>query len=168
MELESEGRELYRFEYWEPIYEENFVDWVWLKPEEIYSYKPSEGPVVFRKATPDECDLYNEAYADGYGIAAILEFESRYDGITFRVELDGDGNLTDIQGKKMFQCAVCDRHLDFEENVSSAGGMYLGAVRDGKLWHICYDCAHGRAEVEWIEQGWVWDDDPGSANEKSS
>ncbi len=163
---DSEKRFLYRFEHYEPLDGEVYVEWLWLKRDEIIPYA-AEGETSFRIATKDEEDLYNEAYADGYSIAALIEYESQYDGITLRVELDKSGDL-DFTSKKMFQCAVCNRHLDFEDNVASGGGMYLGAVRDEKLWHICYDCAQGRAEVEWIEQGWVWDDDSWSADEKNS
>lgn len=165
----DETRALYRVEYYESLDEQFYVNWVWLKEEEIDDYLSGyDNPASMRKATEEESDLYQEAYADGYGIAAMMEFESQYDGITFRVELDGDGKLTNMKGKKMFQCAVCDRHQDFEDNVATAGGMYLGAIRDEKLWHICYDCAQGTAEVEWIEQGWVWDDDTESTNETNS
>lgn len=165
----EDGRFLYRVEYYEPLDESFYVNWVWLKNEEIEDYLSGyDESVSIRKATQEESELYQEAYADGYGVAALMEFESQYDGITFRVEFDESGNLTNMQGRKMFQCAVCDRHQDFEEGVATAGGMYLGVVRDEKLWHLCYECAQGRAEVEWIEQGWVWDDDFGSTNEKDS
>lgn len=164
--MDEKRKSLYRFEHYEPLDGEVYVEWVWLTSDEIVPYA-AEGETSFRSATRDEEDLYNEAYADGYSIAALIEYESQYDGITFRVEVDKSGDL-DFTSKKMFQCAVCDRHLDFEENVASAGGMYLGAVRDDKLWHLCYDCAQGRAEVEWIEQGWVWDDDTESTDKKDS
>lgn len=157
-QLNDEGRSLYRFEYYEPDDDFTYVDWVWLKVDEINDYKSGLNDVKFRPATKDEADLYDEAYADGYGVAALMEFESQYDGITFRVELDDDGNL-DMDGKKMFQCAVCDRHLDFDNEIATAGGMYLGAIRDDKLWHVCYDCAQGSAEVDWISHGWIWNEE---------
>lgn len=162
-EPEKEPRSLYRFENYEPLDEQTYVNWIWLTDSEFMEYAEG-GNDSHRIATADEAELYNEAYADGYGMAAALEFESRYDGITFRVELDKE----DFQYTKMFQCAICDRHLDFEENVSSAGSMYLGAIREDKLWHICYDCARGTAEVDWIEQGWVWDDDNSPEGEANS
>jgi len=166
--FDDNDRVLYRVEYYEPLDETFYVNWVWLKLEEMDDYLSEfSGSPKVRRATEEESDIYQEAYADGYSIAAYMEYQAQYDGITFRVEIGEDGKLN-MRSKKMFQCAVCDRHLDFEESVSSAGGMYLGAVRDDKLWHICYDCAQGRAEVEWIEQGWVWDDDSGSTDEKSS
>lgn len=163
--MDDSNRILYRTEYYEPFDENVYVQWVWLKDDEVEDYlSGSSSSTKIRKATEAETELYNEAYADGYSVAALMEFESQYDGITFRVELDKDGKL-DMSGKKMFQCAVCDRHQDFDENIATAGGMYLGAIRDEKLWHICYDCAQGRAEVEWIEQGWIWDDDSNQEDE---
>lgn len=163
-EEKKEPRSLYRFENYEPLDDETYVNWIWLTDSEYLEYVDGEvGP--HRAATADEAELYNEAYADGYGMAAILEFESGYDGITFRLNL---GENKEFDNTKMFQCAVCDRHLDFEDNVANAGGMYLGAIRNEKLWHICYDCARGNAEVEWIEQGWVWDDDDSPTSEPNS
>jgi hypothetical protein len=156
-QLNDEGRSLYRFEYYEPDDDFTYVDWVWLRLEEINDYKSGLNDVKFRPATKDESELYDEAYADGYGVAALMEFESQYDGITFRVELDENGEL-DMNGKKMFQCAVCDKHLDFDSDIATARGMYLGAIRDDKLWHICHDCARGSAEVG-LEQGWIWDEE---------
>lgn len=143
----DEGRLLYRFEYYEPDDDFTYVDWVWLTVDEISDYKSGLNDVKFRPATKDEADLYDEAYADGYGVAALMEFESQYDGITFRVELDGDGNL-DMDGKKMFECAVCQNHKDFETEISMAGNFYLGVVKDEKLWHVCYDCTMLQDQIE--------------------
>ena len=114
--MDSEERNLYRFEYYEPEDQCNYTYWVWLKDDEISDYRSSYGTVNVRPATSDEEDLYNEAYADGYGIAAMMEFESKYDGVTFRVELGEDGELN-VDGKKMFECAVCGDHKDFEDEV---------------------------------------------------
>lgn len=161
----SENRSLYKCEYYDLESEEFVTNWIWFSDDEVMPYVEKTA-AIFRPATKDEENLYYEAYADGYSTAALKEHEARYDGITFRVEFDENGNLLTMNGKKMFQCAICDRTLDFEENVASAGGMYLGAVRNDTLWHICFDCAQGRTEVEWIEQGWVWDDDFGSTDEK--
>jgi hypothetical protein len=153
----DEGRSLYRFEYYEPEDEFIYVDWVWLNIDEVNDYKSGLTEVKFRPATKDESELYDEAYADGYGVAALMEFESQYDGVTFRVALNENGDL-DLDGKKMFQCALCDRHLDFDSEIATARGMYLGAIKDNKLWHVCHDCAQGDAEVG-LEQGWIWDEE---------
>lgn len=130
---------LYKFEYYEELDNETYTDWVWLEESEVADYRSSYQKVDVRKATLEEASLYEDAYSEGYGMAAVLEFESKYDGITFRIELNEDGNLS--AGRKMFQCAVCDEHLDFEEKVAAIGEMYLGVVKEDKLWHVCRDCA---------------------------
>lgn len=150
--MDEDNRILYRFEYYEPEDDETYVDWVWLDHAELNDYKSGYNTVKFRPATEDECDLYEEAYADGYGIAAVMEFQSKYDGVTFRVELDENGEI-DFQSKKMFECAVCEKHKDFETEVGMAAGLYLGEVKDDKLWHVCYDCAENAAMMSAIEDG---------------
>lgn len=149
MNDESE-KALYRFEYYEPEDKETYVDWVWLSDSEINDYKSSYGTFKMRPATEEETDLYNEAYADGYGVAAVLEFESQYDGISFRVELGEDG-LLDVKGTKMFECAICGNHKDFETEVATVGDFYLGMVKDDKLWHLCFDCVMIQQEIDSIE-----------------
>ena len=148
--MDSEERNLYRFEYYEPEDQCNYTDWVWLKDDEISDYRSSYGTVNVRPATSDEEDLYNEAYADGYGIAAMMEFESKYDGVTFRVELGEDGELN-VDGKKMCEGAVCGDHKDFEDEVAMANDLFLGVVKDDKLWHICFGCAMLGSEIGGIE-----------------
>lgn len=148
--MDNDDRTLFRFEYYEPEDQTNYVEWVWLKEEELKTYRSTYQTIKVRPATVDETDLYEEAYADGYGVAAMMEFESTYDGVTFRVEMGEDGEL-DMDGKKMFECAICEKHKDFEEEVGVAGGLYLGEVKDDKLWHVCYNCAENVAMLENIE-----------------
>lgn len=143
-------RFLYRCERFEPEDNQLYVEWMWLSPEELKDFSRDSNIENVRRATYEEENLYEEAYADGYGVAAMLEFESQYDGITFRVELGEDGNL-DFNGKKMFQCAICDSHKDFETEVATVGDFYIGMVKDDKLWHICYDCALIGVEINEIE-----------------
>lgn len=152
----NEKRTLYKFEYYEPEDDQHYVDWVWLSDLELPNYKPEYSSTKIRKATRDEVDLYEEAYADGYGVAAFMEFESKYDGITFRVELNENGEL-DMNGKKMFECASCGNHKDFENEVAMSGDMFLGVLKDDKLWHLCFDCAMIGAEIGNIE---IEDDEP--------
>ena len=147
---ERDNRSLYRFEYYEPEDNESYVEWVWLKETELKNYRSSYKTIKVRPATYDETELYEEAYADGYGIAAMMEFESSYDGVTFRVEMGKDGEL-DMDGKKMFECAVCGKHKDFETEVGMTAGLYLGEVKDDKLWHVCYDCAENAVMLKAIE-----------------
>lgn len=147
---EDDDRTLYRFEYYEPEDNESYVDWVWLKPDQLKDYKANYQTIKVRPATDDEVDLYEEAYADGYGVAAFMEFESKYDGVTFRVELDKNGEL-EFDSKKMFECAVCAQHKDFDEEVAMVNDLYLGVVKDDKLWHVCYDCGLLGTEIGSIE-----------------
>ncbi len=150
--MKNETRNLYRFEHYEPLDEATYVDWVWLEPAEVPEYRSSDMGVKYRVATKDEEDLYNEAYADGYGVAAILEFESKDNGITFRVELNKDSE--EFNYTKMFKCSTCGEHRDFETEVAMANGFYLTELK-GKdndiLWHVCYECAMLQLEVDWID-----------------
>jgi len=148
--MDNEGRTLFRFEYYEPEDQATYVEWVWLKEEELKDYRSSYQTIKVRPATTDEEDLYEEAYADGYGVAAMMEFESTYDGVTFRVEMGEDGELN-MDGKKMFECAICSKHKDFEDDVAMTAGLFLGELKDDKLWHVCYDCAANAAMLKGIE-----------------
>jgi len=150
--MDHEDRTLFRFEYYEPEDQATYVEWVWLKEEELKNYRSTYQTIKVRPATVDESDLYDEAYADGYGIAAMMEFESQYDGVTFRVEMGEDGEL-DMDGKKMFECAICSNHKDFEDDVAMTAGLYLGEVKDDKLWHVCYVCAQNAVMLKSIEDG---------------
>jgi hypothetical protein len=129
---------LFRFEYWEPEDDQWYVEWVWLTGEDIGDYRSSYDKVQVRPATEDEESLYDEAYEDGYAMAALLEFESNDNGITFRVEVGEDGNLA--QGHKMFKCAICEVHKDFETEVATASEYFLTELRGDTLWHVCYSC----------------------------
>lgn len=150
MANDNENRNLYRFQYYEPEDQCDYVEWVWLTDEELPSYRSSDENLRYRIASIEEQNLYDEAYADGYGVAAYMEFESKYDGITFRVELGEDGEL-DFNGKKMFECAVCTEHKDFDEEVAMANDLFLGVLKDDKLWHVCYDCGLLGSEIGSIE-----------------
>lgn len=145
---------LYRMEVLEE--DRTVVEWNWLTNYELESYIASRAWVDYRKATKEEEELYDEAYRDGYDVASLKYIEDTFDGVTFRVDsFDIDGMKT----TKMFQCAVCDQHKDFSDEVATAGAMYLGVLKDEKLWHLCYDCAVGNADVDWIKHGWVWEED---------
>jgi hypothetical protein len=161
MDDEAELRSLYRFEYYEPEDNESYVDWVWLADDEVYDYKSGINATQMRRATEDEADLYDEAYADGYGVAALIEFESRYDGVTFRVEVNKDGDL-DFEGKKMFECSVCAKHKDFETDVATANGFFVASVIDDILWHVCYECTMISLEVDGIEIEFTEEDEANS------
>ena len=146
---DEEERSLYRFEYYEPEDSETYVEWVWLKTGEISAYRADYITLQFRPATAHEEYLYEEAYEDGYSIAAMLEFEDKFDGVTFRIEVDDEGKLA--QGAKMFQCSVCDKHKDFDTEVGMVNGFYLTELREDNLWHVCYECAMLSVEVDGID-----------------
>jgi hypothetical protein len=149
---EHDHTSLFRFEYFESEDNATYVNWLWLKEkEELSSHPATYKHIKIRAATEEEQELYEEAYADGYGIAALLEFESRNDGVTFRVELDKAGELS--QGRKMFQCSVCDKHKDFDDEVGAVNGFYLTELRGESLWHICYDCATIAVVMEGLDIG---------------
>jgi len=128
------------------------VDWLWLTEYELENYledRAQAAGLIYRAATSEEEELYDEAYRDGYEVAALTGVENAYDGITFRMDgIDEDG---DIKTTKMFQCAECDRNLDFNEEVGTSGEMFLGVLKDDKLWHICYGCAMLQMEIQNIE-----------------
>jgi hypothetical protein len=145
----KDNKRLYRFECYEPLDEETYINWVWLEPEEVSNFASSAGSVKYRVATSEEEELYDEAYADGYGIAAVMEFESKNDGITYRVELDE--SREDFSYTKMFQCSTCNKHKDFETEVATASGFYLTELKDEILWHVCYECAMLQLEVDGLE-----------------
>ena len=134
----DEVKHLYKFDYYEADDNCNYVDWVWLKHSEVEDYKSSYAQVKMRIATQDEENLYEEAYEDGYGIAMVMEMRSIDNGVTFRVELTEDGDFD--MGHKMFRCALCDKHKDFEEHAATAGAYYITQLVDDVLWHVCEEC----------------------------
>lgn len=146
---------LYRMEYLDNGV--RIVDWLWLTELELDSRLEDLAQVaglIYRAATSEEEELYDEAYRDGYEVAYISEIHDRYDGITFRVD-KFDAENGDLQTTKMFECASCEKHRDFENEVGMSSGMYLAAIKNDKLWHLCYECAQGNAEINWLSDGWM-------------
>jgi hypothetical protein len=141
-------QKLYRVEYYEPEDNDTYIEWVWAEPMDFLDYRPGQD-ISYRKATVEETYLYEEAYEDGYGLAALIEYEHNYNGVTFRVEVGEDGNL--VQGHKMFECAVCEKHKDFETEVGMVSNFYLTEIKNEALWHICYECAMITSELEGIK-----------------
>jgi hypothetical protein len=146
---EGNQKHLYKVDYYEPEDECSYIDWVWLEFHEVAEYRSGYKYVKVRRATQDEENLYEEAYEDGYSIAMIMEMRSIDNGVTFRVELDEDGGLT--AGHKMFKCAICDKHKDFDGGVATVNGFYITKLIDDVLWHVCYDCAALSAEINKVE-----------------
>lgn len=152
MDLEEttpEDLKLYRLEYLDE--DLRMVDWIWLAEEEVDNYLQSRSQrnevLLYRAANAEEEELYNEAYNDGYGIAISLENERNDNGVTFRV--DGfDPESLEIQSTKMFECAICGEHKDFETDVAMANGFYISIAKGHILWHVCYDCTTLELDVE--------------------
>lgn len=134
----DEVKHLYKFNYYEVEDNQSYVDWVWLKQSEVAEYRSSYAQVEMRIATEDEENLYEEAYEDGYGVAMIMEMRSVDNGVTFRVEVTEDGEFD--MGHKMFKCALCDKHKDFDEHAATAGAYYMTQLVDDVLWHVCEEC----------------------------
>jgi hypothetical protein len=130
---------MYRIEYYELLDGEVYVDWVWLKPEEIESYTSQYDHVKARVASDLEANLYNYAYEDGYSVAMAEETMSSHNGVTFRLN-DISFETGDMNTTKMFQCAVCEEHKDFETEVASANGFFVSAEKNDVLWHVCSSC----------------------------
>lgn len=140
MEKDSDEtpKHLYKFDYYEPMDDARYTDWVWLQPAEVKDYRSTYVDVAVRQATEDEEALYEEAYEDGYAIAMIMEMRSVDNGVTFRVEVTKDGEFD--MGHKMFKCALCDKHKDFDEHAATAGAYYMTQLVDDVLWHVCEEC----------------------------
>jgi hypothetical protein len=141
---------LYRFECLIDGYPT--VDWVWLKPEEVQPFLDllNGDSATYRQATLDEEELYDEAYNDGYEVAIIQELRDNDNGITFRMNRV-DSEEISFDTTKMFKCARCDNHKDFETEVARAGGLYLAETKQDILWHVCYSCVMLQSEIESVE-----------------
>ena len=141
-------RQLYRVEYYEPEDRDTYIEWIWAEAIDLIGYRPNQD-ISYRRATTEETYLYEEAYEDGYGIAALIEYEHNYNGVTFRIELDENGDLA--QGEKMFECAVCEKHKDFGTEVGTVNNFFITELKNDTLWHICFECAMITSELEGIE-----------------
>jgi hypothetical protein len=146
----NEELRLYKFEYLQE--DTPVVEWVWLKSDEADTYFDDHWSMItgmsFRIATRDEADLYNEAFNDGYMLATVEENYKHSNGITFRLNSFTEEG---IDTTKMFQCARCGNHKDYETEVAMANGLYLAESKEDILWHVCFDCVMLQAEVESIE-----------------
>lgn len=152
MDYDDNKKNLYKVDYYEPEDGRSYNDWVWLELHEVAEYRSEYKYVKVRRATEDEEELYEEAYEDGYSIAMVMEMRSVDNGVTFRVEIDGDGGLS--AGHKMFKCAICDKHKDFDGGVAIVNGYYLTKLIEDVLWHVCYDCAALSAEIDEVDLGY--------------
>jgi hypothetical protein len=145
---EDKQKNLYKVEYYEPEDQHLYTDWVWLEVSEVSEYRSGYKYVKVRRATSDEENLYEEAYEDGYSVAMIMEMRSVDNGITFRVEVAPDGDFT--AGHKMFKCAICEKHKDFNNEIAIINSFYLTKIVNDVLWHVCSDCAELSAEIDGV------------------
>lgn len=142
---------LYRFEYL--IDNSRRVDWVWLQPGEVQAFLDDlEGAsIIYRQASSEEEELYDEAYNDGYGVAMAEESFNNSNGVVFRVEGIESLDPSLISAVKMFKCVRCDNYKDFETEVATTNGLYLSESKEDILWHVCYDCVMLQSEIESIK-----------------
>ena len=129
---------LYRFEYLEE--DIRVIDWLWLTEAELERYLENfkdASALVYRVATSEEEELYDEAYRDGYEVAAIQEIMKSDNGITFRLDNIGEETL---ETTKMFECGICGEHKDFDSDVATANGFYVSISKEDILWHVCFQC----------------------------
>jgi hypothetical protein len=81
-------------------------------------------------------------------LSTVEENHKNDNGITFRLNSFTERGMDTT---KMFQCARCDKHKDFETEVARASGLYLAEPKEDVLWHVCYDCIMLQSEIESIE-----------------
>ena len=141
---EDKELNLYRFEYLTDGH--RAVDWVWLDEDEPKDYLANDDYVTgltYRKATVDETDLYNEAFADGHGLGIVESRMENSNGVYYQLlSFDPDAEIG-LNTKKIFTCGECgESGLDFETKAVTTGTYYVAKEKDGILWHICFDCGY--------------------------
>ena len=149
---------LYRFEAYTSG--KIIIEWAWLMLGELQSYlinQANPGASIYRRATKDEEQLYDDAYEDGYHMATIQEVVDNSNGLTYRVEFnkdaDGEVDANGLVGHKMFECATCGKHKDLDTEVAiiEAGPWYLATLKNDVLWFNCFDCASLGVDISQIE-----------------
>jgi hypothetical protein len=132
---------LYRFEYLSDGYRS--VDWVWLGEDETKDYLANDEYVtglIYRKATPDEEELYQEAYTDGHELGTVESNMAHSNEVYYKV-LSFTGDEAGMKTQKIFTCGECKtRALDFEETAAKFGPYFITKDVDSVLWYICADC----------------------------
>jgi hypothetical protein len=137
---------LYRFEYL--LLGDRVVDWIWLTDEdEAKQYMTGDSGisgVIYRQATNEEAELYDEAFNDGHGLGIAESRMESHNGVMHRLD---SFKATDEEFKldttKIFTCGECgESELEFETKAVTTGGYYVAKEKDGVLWHICFDCGY--------------------------
>jgi hypothetical protein len=139
---------LYRFEYL--TLGDRTNDWVWLTgEEEAKDYLTGEDDVsgvVYREATNDEEELYDEAFNDGQGIGKAEGRMESYNGVSYQlnaINLDPDDENFGLQTTKVFTCGDCNESLlEFELRATTTGDYYVAREKEGVLWYVCSSCAY--------------------------
>lgn len=148
MSSEEKKFKLFRFEYLS--LGDRVVDWVWLTgEEEAKDYLTGDSHisgVVYREATEDEEELYDEAFNDGLGLGQAEARMESYNGVVYQLNSlkfdDTDGELA-IDSTKVFTCGDCDESLlEFETRAVTTGEYYVAKEKEGVLWYVCSQCAH--------------------------
>jgi hypothetical protein len=148
--LSSEKKDfkLFRFEYLSMG--DRVVDWVWLTGEEeakdYLTVDSGVSGVVYRSATADEEELYDEAFNDGLGLGQAEARMESYNGVAYQLNsmnLDVTNENFGIDTTKVFTCGDCGESLlEFELKAVTTGEYYVAKEKDGVLWYVCSECAH--------------------------
>lgn len=138
---EDKNLSLYKFEYLHDGYAT--VDWIWLEPGDERDYLANDSDVTgltMRQATQEEEDLYNEAFADGYGLGSVETEFKRSNEVYFKF-LGMKGDL-ELETEKVFTCGECKtRMMDFESKSAKFGPYFITKEVEGILWFLCIECA---------------------------
>lgn len=138
---DDKNLKLYRFEYIDDGYAT--VDWVWLESDQTKDYlanDPDVHAMTVREATEEEADLYNEAFADGYGLGSVETEFKRSNEVYYKfVGMKGD---LELETEKVFTCGECKtRMMDFESKSAKFGPYFITKDIDGVSWFLCIECA---------------------------
>ena len=147
-ELENEAPlTLFRFSYWEEPTSPPVIDWVFGHTKrDIEKYARSYQEIAFhyeyRKATEDEAMAYDEGFSEATALADATSRMQNWNGVTFKIEkFTEDG----IETTKIFECAKCGKHKEFEAEAASIGEYFICTPSPRKdnesLWHVCRGCA---------------------------
>jgi hypothetical protein len=148
--LSSEKRDfkLFRFEYLS--LGDRVVDWVWLTgDEEAKEYLTGESHisgVMYREATEDEEELYDEAFDDGLGLGQAEARRENHNGVAYQLNsmnLNPNDESFGMDVTRIFTCGDCGESLlEFELRAATTGEYYIAKEIEGVLWYVCSECAH--------------------------
>lgn len=145
---EKKKFKLFRFEYLS--LGDRSVDWVWLTGEdEAKDYLTGQSDVsavVYREATDDEEELYDEAFSDGLGIGQAEARMESHNGVLYQLNsmnLDVTDEKFGLDTTKIFTCGECgESSLEFDIKAVTTGQYYVAKEKEGVLWYVCFDCGY--------------------------